>query len=332
MSETRITDIIIPEIFYPYIMEQSLNRNPFFQSGVLVQVPQIFAFLGGGGKTSNIPFWQDLTGDADVPSETVADTVNEIGTDKMIAIRQIRHKAWGANALSAALSGANPVQAIGDRVAGFWAQYMQANLIHCITGIMADNAADDSSDLIVDISTETGSAATAANKISAIKTIEAVMKMGDRFNEVKAIAVHSVVYQTMVTNDLIDYVKDSGTDMMIPYYIGLRVIVDDTLPKTAGGVDGYKYTSYLFKPGSIGYGENMGPIKPVETYRDPSKGSGIDVLYTRRQFSFAPMGFSWNKADNSAITPSHADLYAATSWDRVFNLKNTGVVSIVSNG
>jgi len=319
-------------VYYPYTMEQSLNRNPFFAYGVLVNVAQISAFLGGGGKTSNIPFWQDLTGDADAPSETVADTVNEIGTDKMIAVRQIRHKAWGANALSAALSGANPVQAIGDRVAGFWAQYMQANLVHCITGIMADNATDDSSDLIVDISTETGTAATSANKISATKTIEAIMKMGDRFSQVTTLAVHSVTYQTMVKNDLIDYVKDSTTSVMIPYYIGLRVIVDDTLPVTAGSVDGYKYTSYLFKPGAVGYGENMGPIQAVETYRDPSKGSGIDVLYTRRQFAFAPMGFSWNKADNSAITPTHADLYAATSWDRVFNLKNTGVVSIVSNG
>lgn len=332
MAETRITDIIIPEIFYQYIMEQSLNRNPFYQSGILVQVPQINDFLGGGGKTSNVPFWQDLTGEADAPSETVADSVNEIGTDLMIAVRQIRHKAWGANALSAALSGANPVQAIGDRVAGFWAAYMQANLLYCLRGIIADNVADDSSSLVVDISTETGLSATSANKISATKTIEAIMKMGDRFGDVKAIAVHSVVYQTMVTNDLIDYVQDSNTSVMIPYYIGLRVIVDDNLPVIAGQVNGYKYHSYLFKPGSVGYGENPGAIKPVETWRDPSKGSGIDVLYTRRQFAFAPIGFSWNKADNSAITPTHADLYAATSWDRVYNLKNTGVINIVSNG
>lgn len=332
MAETRIIDIIIPEVFYPYIMEESLNRNPFFQSGILVNSPQVVAFLGGGGKTSNIPYWQDLTGDADVPSETVADTVNELGTDKMIVVRQIRHKAWGANALSAALSGANPVQAIGERVAGFWAKYMQNNLVHCIKGIIADNVADDSSDLVVDISTETGSAATSANKISATKTIEAIMKMGDRFSDIKAIAVHSVVYATMLTNDLIDFIQDSKTNVQIPYYIGMRVIVDDSLPVIAGAVDGYKYHSYLFKPGSIGFGENAGPIKAVETYRDPSKGSGIDILYTRRQFAFAPLGFAWNKADNSAITPSHADLYAATSWDRVYNLKNTGVVCIVSNG
>ena len=332
MTETRIANIIVPEVFDPYIAEESLNRNPFFQSGVLVTNADIVNFLAGGGKTANIPFWQDLTGASDEPSETVATTVNAITTDKMITIRQIREKAWGANNLSAALAGADPFQAIGDRVAGFWAVALQTLLIYAVRGIIADNVADDSSSLVVDISTETGSAATSANKISATKTIEAIMKMGDRFSDIKAIAVHSVVYTTMVTNDLIDYVQDSKTNMMIPYYIGLRVIVDDNLPVIAGSVDGYKYHSYLFKPGSIGYGENPSNLIPVEVYRNPTVAGGIDVLYTRRQFAFAPIGFSWNKASNTAITPADADLYAATSWDRVYNLKNTGVVCIVSNG
>lgn len=332
MAETRITDIIVPEVFYPYIMEQSLNQNPFFQAGILAPSPQLVAFLGGGGKTANIPYWQDLTGDSDLPSETVADTVNELGTDKMVVRRQIRHKAWGANALSAALSGANPVEAIGARVAGFWAKAFQDNLLYCMRGIIGDNVANDSSDLVVDISTETGSTATSANKISATKTIEAIMKQGDRFSEIKAIAVHSAVYTTMVTNDLIDFVKDSTNDAMIPYYIGMRVIVDDGLPVIAGNVDGYKYHSYLFKPGSVGFGENAAAIVPVETYRDPSKGSGIDVLYTRRQFAFAPLGFSWVMASDTGITPTNANLYADTSWDRVYNKKNTGIVCIVSNG
>jgi len=196
----------------------------------------------------------------------------------MVAIRQTRHKAWGANAPSAALSGANPVEAIGARVAGFWAKNFQDNLIYNIRGCLADNVANDSSDLVVDISQAQGSTATSANKISATKTIEAIMKQGDRFAEMTAIAVHSVVYQTMLQNDLIDFVKDSASSVMIPYYIGLRVIVDDGMPVIAGGTDGYIYHSYLFKPGAIGFGENPSSIVPVETFRDPSKGSGSDIL------------------------------------------------------
>lgn len=312
-------------------MEESLNRNPFFQSGILAHSPAIVQFLAGGGKTSNIPFWQDLTGASAVPSETVADTVNELGTDKMVVIRQLRNKAWGANALSAALSGANPIQAIGERVAGFWAKDFQNNLIYNIRGLLADNVANDSSDLVLDIAADTAATVSSATKISATKTIEAIMKQGDRFSDIKAIAVHSVVYTTMLQNDLIDFMQDSKTNTQIPYYIGMRVIVDDGLPVIAVA-DTFHYHSYLFKPGSIGWGENAGAIKPVEVARDASKGGGIDILYTRRQFACAPMGFSWVKADNSAISPADADLYAAASWDRVFDKKNTGVICIVSNG
>lgn len=331
MAETVLADVIIPEIFYPYVREQSIYKNALFQAGILIPSPQIVDFLAGGSKTFNVPYWKPLTGDADVPSETVADTVNALSTDKMIAVRQIRHKAWGANALSAQLSGANPVEAIGAMVSDFWATYFQNNLIHCLNGILADNVAANSGDLVLDIAADTAAGVSSATKISASKTIEAIMKMGDQFSDIKAIAVHSVVYTTMLQNDLIDFVVDSKTNTQMPYYIGLRVIVDDGLPVETVA-DTVHYTSILFKAGAVGFGENPGKIKPVEVDRDPSKGSGIDILYTRRQFSFAPLGFSWDKASNAAVTPSHADLYAATSWERVYDKKNTGVVFIISNG
>jgi hypothetical protein len=331
MAETVLADVIIPEIFYPYVREQSIYKNALFQAGILVPSTQIVDFLGGGSKTFNVPYWKALTGDADVPSETVADTVNALTTDKMIAVRQIRHKAWGANALSAQLSGADPSGAIAAMVSDFWATYFQNNLIHCLNGILADNVISNSGDLVLDIAADTAAGVSSATKISAAKTIEAIMKMGDQFADLKAIAVHSVVYTTMLQNDLIDFVQDSKTGTQMPYYIGLRVIVDDGMTVETVA-DTVHYTSILFKGGAIGFGENPGKIKPIETFRDPSKGSGIDILYTRRQFAFAPLGFAWNKASNAAVTPSHADLYAATSWGRVYDKKNVGVVFIISNG
>lgn len=331
MAETQLSNIIIPEVFYPYIREQSIYKNAFFKAGILVPSAQIADFLGGGSKTFNVPFWQALTGDADVPSESVADTVNALSTDKMVAVRQIRHKAWGANALSAQLSGANPSQAIGDMVSDFWATYLQNNLIHALNGILADNVASNSGDLVLDIAADTAAGVSSATKISAPETINAIVKMGDQFDKLTAIAVHSAVFATMLKNDLIDYVQDSTTNTAMPTYIGMKVVVDDGLTVETVA-DTVHYTSILFKSGSVAFGENPGKIVPVETFRDPSKGSGIDILYTRRQFAFAPLGFSWNKASNAAVTPSHADLYAATSWGRVYDKKNTGVVFLITNG
>lgn len=331
MAETRITNIIVPEVFAPYMMERSLNESKFFSSGVMFSNAELASMLAGGGKTFNLPYWKDLTGSTDVPSETVADTVNEITTAKMIARRQIRHKAWGANALSAALAGSDPIDAIGARVAGFWAKAFDDLVLYTVRGVVADNIANDSSDLVVNIASEDGNNATSANKISAAKTIEAVMKMGDQYDKFTAIAVHSAVYQTMLSNDLIDFIVDSKQSLSVPFYMGLRVIIWDNMPAIAGSTSGYKYHSYLFKGNSIAFAEFAGPIMPVEVDRDPSKGSGIDILYTRRQFGIHPEGFSWVMSSDTGITPTDAELYTATSWDRVYNKKNTGIVAVISN-
>ena len=332
MAETKLADIIVPEVFAPYIAERSLNQSKFFQSGILIDSPQIATLLGGGGKTFNLPYWQDLTGDTDVPSETVDITVNAIGTDKMIARRQVREKAWGSNDLASAFAGANAFDAIAERVAGFWAKAKDNALIYTARGIIADNYANDNKDLVVDISTEDGDAATSANKISAKKTIEAVMKQGDHFDELVGIAVRSEVYKTLLENDLIDFVADSEGKLTIPNYMGLRLVVSDNLPAIAGSSSGYKYHSYLFKPGAFAYGRNMGPIVPTELYRDPKKGGGIDVLITREQYAIHPLGFSWVMSSDTGITPTDANLYAAASWDRVYDRKNTGIVCLISNG
>ena len=331
MAETKLSDVIVPTVFDPYVSERSIHLNKFFQAGVLVKSPVLFEKLAGGSNTFNFPFWQDLSGDAEVLTETDNMTVNPITADKMIARRQLRGKAWGANDLAAQLSEANPIQAIGDRVANYWATQYQKYLTYSIRGVIADNIANDSGDLVVDISTETGLSATAANKISAQKTIEAVLKQGDRFNEITALAVHSVVYATLLNNDLIDYVQDSASSLAIPTYMGLKVVVDDYLPVIAGGVNGYKYHSYLFKTGSVAFAENPGKYTANETYRDP-KGIGVDSLYTRRQFCIHPLGFSWVMSADTATSPSDANLYAATSWNRVYNAKNAGVIALISNG
>lgn len=332
MAETRITNVVVPEVFGPYMLERSLNQSRFFNSGVMIRNQQLSDLLAGGGKTFSLPFWKDLTGDSDIPSETVATTVNPITSDKMIVRRQFREKAWGSNDLAAALAGSDPYEAISQRVMGFWDANFDNLALSSIQGVIADNIANDSGDLVVDISTEDGNAATSANKISAKKTIEAVMKQGDMFSEVSALAVHSVVYQTLVENDLIDYQPDSTGKLVIPFYMGLRVIVSDNMPKIAGSSSGYKYHSYLFKSGALAFGESSARILNVEPYRNPTKGGGVDELYTRRQFAIHPLGFAWVKSSDTGVTPSTADLYTATSWDRVYDKKNTGLVAIVSNG
>ena len=332
MADTKLSDVIVPEVFAPYIMERSLNQNRFAQAGIMVPDAALSARLAGGGKTFNLPFWKDLTGDSDIPSETVETTVNSIATDKMIARTQLREKAWGSGNLAATLAGSDPYEAISARVSGFWAKNKESLLLYTLRGVIADNVANDSGDMVVDISTEDGNAATSANKISAKKTIEAVMKQGDMFEEIVAMGVHSVVYQTLLENDLIDYIADSQGRLVIPTYMGLRVIPSDNMPVIAGTSSGYKYHTYLFKAGAVAYGESTSMITPVEVYRNPKLAMGQDELYTRTKFAIHPLGFAWVMSSDTGVTPTDANLYTATSWNRVYDKKNTGFVALISNG
>lgn len=332
MAETRIADVIVPEIFTEYMMERALNKNAFYQGGILERNAQMDSLLSGGGETFNLPFWKDLTGDDEVPSETVDATVNNITTDKQVARRLLRLKAWGANDLSAALAGADPIEAIGERVTQYWDSRFQDALVSTARGVIADNVANDSGDLVLDIAIESGDSATAANKISASDTIKAVLRMGDRFDEIQGIAVHSVVYQTMLENDLIDFIRDSQGQLVLRQFLGLTVVVDDRLPVVAGATNGFKYHSYLFKAGGFAFGESSNAIQNTEVDRDPKPGMGVDQLFTRRQFAIHPAGFKWIESSVAGVAPTNSELENAANWDRVFEKKNCGVVALISNG
>ena len=332
MPETRIADVVVPEVFSNYLMERALAKNVFYRSGVLVRNALISQFLNGGGETFNVPFWKDLSGDDEVPSETDDATINKIDTAKQIARRLLRLKAWGSNDLAAALAGEDPFTAIGERVAQYWDTKMENALVATAKGVIADNIANDGSDLVLDISIEDGNNAAATNKISASDTITAVMKMGDRFDEITGIAVHPAVYTTMLQNDLIDYIKDSQGNLIMRQFMGLAVVVDEGLPVIAGGTSGYKYHSYLFKSDAFAYGESESGIITVEVDRDPKPGMGVDQLFTRRQFTIHPQGFAWQEASVAGVAPTNAELETAGNWDRVYEKKNTGIVAIISNG
>ncbi|MFW5973730.1 MAG: major capsid protein [Bacteroidota bacterium] len=332
MAETRIADVIVPDIFTEYMMERALDKNAFFQGGIMERNAQLDSLLSGGGETFNLPFWQDLSGDDEVPSETSDATINNIGTDKQVARRLLRVKAWGANDLSAALAGADPIEAIGQRVTQYWDSRMQDVLVSIARGVIADNESNDSGDLVLDISTEDGDNADSSNLISASDTIKAVLRMGDRFDEIQGIAVHSAVYQTMLENDLIDYIRDSEGRLVMRQFLGLTVVVDDRLPRIDGETSGHKYHNYLFKGGAFAYGESSNAIQNTEVDRDPKPGMGVDQLFTRRQFAIHPAGFAWQESDVSGVAPTNSELEDAANWDRVFEKKNAGVVALISNG
>ncbi|EOZ6371686.1 methyltransferase, partial [Acinetobacter baumannii] len=120
MGDTKIADVIVPELFTPYVLNKTAEKSALWQSGIVGELDEKVAFGTEGGTTVNIPFWNDLSGESEVLSDSKPLSVNNITSGKDIAILHARGKAWGANDLAKALSGDDPLGAVGDLVADYW--------------------------------------------------------------------------------------------------------------------------------------------------------------------------------------------------------------------
>jgi len=60
MSQTQISDVIAPDQFTAYQVENSLVSTALFQSGVVVKNAAISAQLQAGAEQFSVPFWSDL--------------------------------------------------------------------------------------------------------------------------------------------------------------------------------------------------------------------------------------------------------------------------------
>jgi hypothetical protein len=106
--------------------------------------------------------------------------------------------------------------------------------------------------------------------------------------------------------------------------MGMRVIVDRN-----AYVNSTVYDSYILKNGALQFGQTNVGYQPTELFRDPSKGFGIDQLYTRRCFAMHPLGTQWTENTvTGGLSPSDANLVLAANWDRVFDKENIGFVVI----
>jgi hypothetical protein len=139
--------------------------------------------------------------------------------------------------------------------------------------------------------------------------------------------MHSDTYNYLKKTDNISFEKESMGATEITTYRGLRVIVDDKLPKVAGSTSGYKYTTYLFGNGAFALGQGNAPT-PTETDRDSLAGE--DILITRNHFIMHPRGIAYTGVSVGS-SPTNAELAVATAWGRVYERKNVRIAAIIHN-
>lgn len=310
-AETRISNVIVPEVFNQYLIERTAQLSALVQSGIIVPDSELDKLAASGGTILNMPFWQDLTGDSEILSDSAALTVNPIESEKDMARLHTRGKAWGANDLAKALSGDDPMRAIADLVAEWWNRDRQKMLFSTLKGVFA---AASMSGNALDISGGSGDAAV----IGATTIIDAQQLLGDAADKLTAFSMHSAVYSKLLKDKVIEWQVDPTTGARIATYLGKRVIVDDGHPVSNG-----VYTTYLFGSGAIGFGQGGAPV-PTETDRDSL--AGIDILVNRQHFILHPRGVKWNESSVAGVSPTNTELENAANWTRVYENKNIRIV------
>lgn len=313
MAVTRIADVIVPQIFNPYVTQRTAELSALVQSGVIVPDPQLDVLASSGGKLVNMPFWNDLTGADEVLSDNVL-TPEKITANQDQAVLLMRGKAWRTNDLAKALSGDDPMRAIGDLVSTYWARQRQKTLVSILKGVFASTSMANN---LHDISANTGAAAV----ISGSTFIDAKTKLGDAADRLTAVAMHSATFAKLEKDNLISFIPNSQGVVEFPTYMGKRVIIDDGCPASAG-----VYTTYLFGEGAIGYGNGSAPV-PTETDRDSLAGD--DILINRQHFLLHPRGVKFTSASVAGASPTNAELETATNWSRVYENKNIRIVAFI---
>ncbi len=328
MPGTTLQDVIVPELFTPYVVNRTMELSALVQCGIIANNSEFDTLASQASPLVNMPFFEDLTGESEqvIEGEDLDDS--KITSNKDVAAIIRRAKMWSATDLSAALAGSDPMAAIASLVAGFWARDMQKELVAILKGIFGTVPAGEEgtppaetrlASNLLDISGKSGAAA----NWSGAAFIEAEQRLGDAKAQLTGICMHSATEAYLKKQNLIDQIQPSN-DVGFGTYQGKRVIVDDGCPAENG-----VYTTYLFGNGAVALG-NGNPVGfvPTETDRAKRKGSGVDYLINRKTMILHPRGVQFTNA-NVAKTegPSRTELADPSNWKPVYEPKQIRIVA-----
>ena len=329
---TLRSDIIVPEVFTPYVIEQTTQRDAFLASGVVQPMAELNATEGG--DFINVPFFKaNLSGDFEVLTDSSSLTPGKITADRQTGVILHRGRAFESRDLAALAAGSDPMAAIGAKVADYVANQRQKDLLSCLGGVFGSINNTSSSAAFFDLTID-GESGDTPTVLSPRHVAQARNKLGDQGDKLTAMCIHSAVYYDLIERRAIDFIYDntgaadtsaaqgstagSFGSPSVPTFMGLRVIVSDDV-QTAGSGSSTEYATYFFTEGAVASGEQLS--MQVEQDRDilaKSDAMSIDLHYV-----YHPVG---SRYTSSTVNPTRAVLETVGNWSKVYETKNLGIV------
>lgn len=324
---TRLTDLEYGDEWVAYSDEQATELNAFVQAGVAVPDADLDGLAAGQGGIYKLPFFKPLANDDPNISNddpTVQGAAKKVTSGVQSCRQHMYNQIWGSADLTQALIAKDPLMAIGDKTAQYWATWNTKMMLYTALGIMADNVANDNADMVINVM----SAANAVDrKLSTVTLIDALQTMGDAKNKLRAIGVHSVVHADLQKQGaLLEHYDPETGDLAYETLMGKRLIVDDQMPvktETISAAPQQVYASVLFGEGAFRLGQGR-PKVAAEPKRDATaaNGGGVEVLVERKHQIVHPWGFEWTEASVVGLSATKEELATAANWNRVYSRKN----------
>lgn len=65
MPGTTLQDVIVPELFNPYVINRTMELSALLQCGIIVNSSEFDTLASQAAPTVNMPFFEDLTGESE---------------------------------------------------------------------------------------------------------------------------------------------------------------------------------------------------------------------------------------------------------------------------
>lgn len=297
--------------------------TPIIASGIVQQDSSIMDLIGEHGNVATIPIYKPIDANESGMEALNNDgetnnTPVEISGDKQTCMLIQRMKAFKAKDFTKELTGADPMTLIRNKIAGYYGQVWEKELMNIAQAVLAVAAL---SDHVLDLTKGTKTNIEAGTIYDAEQAA-----LGDMAGGLGLMVMHSMIFKEYKKMEMVDYDKYvvNGViqkEITLPTIAGKHVLVTDRFTATGAGTDAV-YSTYLFGEGAFLSCDKNNYENQYTTNYDPEASAGIDKFYTKQGKVLHPNGLSLAVDQIAKESPTYAELGKSANYSLKFNTKN----------
>ena len=99
MPVTKLSDVIVPELFTPYVVNRTMELSALFQSGIITNNAEFDRLASEAAPIHQMPFFEDLSGDSEDIIEDQDLTAKKITSNKDVSTTCLLYTSDAADEL-----------------------------------------------------------------------------------------------------------------------------------------------------------------------------------------------------------------------------------------